>query len=189
MEPAPPQHEVTRLLHEWKRGDQDALASLAPLVESELKRLAGAYMRSERSGHTLQPTALVNEAWLRLSNQNQPEYADRSHFVAVAAHYMRQILVDHARRKQAGKRGESPNHVPIDDAVIAAAERSWDLIALDEALQELARVDERQSRVIELHFFGGLTMEEIADFLKISRSTAVRDMRMAQLWLKKFVAA
>ena len=159
------------------------------MVESELRRLAGGYMRNERPGHTLQPTALVNEAWLRMAQQNQPQYEGRSHFVAIAAHYMRQILVEHARRKNAGKRGAGVHPVNIDDAAIFAPERSNDLVALDDGLKELARFDERQARIVEMHFFGGLTHEEIAEFLNIGRSTVFRDLRMAQVWLKNFMAA
>ena len=186
MDPAS-QHEVTRLLLEWKEGDQAALDSLMPIVESELHRLAGGYMRNERPGHTLQPTALVNEAWMRMAQQNQPQYEGRSHFVAIAAHYMRQILVEHARKKNAGKRGSGAQPVNIDDAQIFAPERSGDMLALDDGLKELARLDERQARIVEMHFFGGLTYEEIAAFLGIGRSTVIRDLRMAQVWLKTFM--
>jgi RNA polymerase sigma factor (TIGR02999 family) len=184
-----PKHEVTRLLLQWKRGDHAALDELVPLVESELRRLAGGYMRNERSGHTLQPTALINEVWLRMSNQAQPEYEGRSHFVAIAAQYMRQILVDHARKKNAARRGAGAHPVAIDDVAIFAPERSGDLVALDDGLNELARFDERQARIVELHFFGGLTYEEIAAFLNIGRSTVIRDLRMAQVWLKNYIAS
>jgi RNA polymerase sigma-70 factor (ECF subfamily) len=182
------QHEVTRLLLQWKGGDHAALDALMPMVESELRRLASGYMRNERPGHTLQPTALVNEAWLRMAQQEQPQYEGRSHFVAIAAHSMRQILVEHARRKNAGKRGAGAHTVVIDDAQIFAPERSADLVALDDGLMELARLDERQARIVEMHFFGGLTYEEIAEFLNIGRSTVIRDVRMAQVWLKNYVS-
>ncbi|MCX6620913.1 MAG: sigma-70 family RNA polymerase sigma factor [Acidobacteria bacterium] len=187
MDPSP-QHDVTRLLLEWKGGDQAALDALMPLVESELRRLAGGYMRNERPGHTLQPTALVNEAWLRMAQQNQPQYEGRSHFVAIAAQYMRQILVDHARKKNAGRRGAGAHPVDIDDVALFAPERSGDLVALDDGLNELAGFDARQARIVELHFFGGLTYEEIAGFLNIGRSTVIRDLRMAQVWLKNYMA-
>jgi RNA polymerase sigma factor (TIGR02999 family) len=188
MEPSP-QKEVTRLLLEWRGGDQAALNSLVPLVEAELRRLAGGYMRNERTGHTLQPTALVNEAWMRVAEQNQPAWESRSHFIAVAAQYMRQILVDHARRKNAGKRGSGVMPASIEDANIFEPERSADLVALDDGLKELAGFDDRQAQIVELHFFGGLTYEEIAEYLKIGRSTVIRDLRMAQVWLKKYVTA
>jgi RNA polymerase sigma factor (TIGR02999 family) len=181
------QQQVTRLLREWRDGDRAALDCLVPLVEAELRRLAGGYLRNERAGHTLQPTALVNEAWLRVAQQNQPAWESRSHFIAIAAHYMRQILVDHARKKNARKRGDGAIPVNIDDANIFEPERSSDLTALDDGLKELAGFDERQAHIVELHFFGGLTYEEIADYLKIGRSTVVRDLRMAQAWLKKYV--
>jgi RNA polymerase sigma-70 factor (ECF subfamily) len=181
------QHEVTRLLLQWKDGDQAALNSLMPIVESELRRLAGGYMRNERPGHTLQPTALVNEAWIRMSQQNQPQYEGRSHFVAIAAHYMRQILVEHARKKNADKRGAGAHPVNLDDAMIFVPEKSRDLVALDDGLNALSRLDERQTRIVELHFFGGLTYEDIAEFLNIGRSTVIRDLRMAQVWLRNFM--
>jgi RNA polymerase sigma factor (TIGR02999 family) len=185
MESASP-HEVTVLLHKWKSGDRKALDDLMPLVESELRRLAASYMRKERAGHTLVPTALVNEAWMRLVQQN-PEVQCRSHFVAVAAHYMRQILVEHARRRNAQKRGSGEK--PLDlEAIAVASERPASLIALDDGLNELARMDARPARIVELHYFGGLSYEEIAEFLEIGRSTVIRDLRMAQVWLKEYVA-
>jgi RNA polymerase sigma factor (TIGR02999 family) len=156
------QHEVTRLLSQWKGGGHAAFNALMPLVEPELRRLAANYMRNERPGHTLQPTALVNEAWVRMARQNQPRYEGRSHFVAIAAQDMRQILVEHARRKKARKRGAGARPVLLEDAAIFAAERSSDLVALDEGLNELAQFDARQAKTVELHFFGGLGYEEIA---------------------------
>lgn len=160
-----------------------------PLVDAELRRLAGGYMHGERSGHALQPTALVNEAWMRIAQQSRPEYESRSHFVAIAAKYLRQILVEHAHRKSAGKRGSGALAVKIDDAAIFTPERSSDLIALNDGMNELASFNARQSQIVELYFFGGLTFEEIAEFLNISRSTVIRDLRMAQAWLKNYVAA
>lgn len=188
-----PKNEATRLLLQWKGGDHNALNALMPLVESELRRLAAGYMRRERAGHTLQPTALVNEAWLRLSQQNQPPYECRSHFIAIAAQYMRQILVEHARRRSANKRGAGARPLGLDDAALFAPgkfapEKSRDLIALDDGLKELSRLDDRQARIVELHFFGGLTYEEIAGFLKLGRSTIIRDLRMAQVWLRSYLA-
>ena len=188
MEPAP-QNEVTRLLLQWKDGNQAALDLLMPMVEAELRRLAGGYMRNERPGHTLQPTALVNEAWIRISQQDQPRYEGRSHFVAIAAHSMRQILVEHARKRNAGKRGAGARPVNLDDATIFAPEKSRDLVTLDDGLKALAELDERQARIVELHFFGGLTYEEIAEYLNIGRSTVIRDLRMAQVWLRDFMTA
>jgi RNA polymerase sigma factor (TIGR02999 family) len=179
-------HEVTHLLLRWKQGERSALDALMPMVESELRRLAGSYMRKERVGHTLVPTALVNEAWLRIAQQN-PDVECRSHFVAVAAHYMRQILVEHARRRNAQKRGSGDKPVDLDAIALAAEERPASLIALDDGLDELARIDERAARIVELHYFGGLSYEEIAAFLEISRSTVVRDLRLAQVWLKDYV--
>jgi RNA polymerase sigma-70 factor (ECF subfamily) len=186
MEPAGT--DVTRLLIEWKEGDRAALDALVPLVQMELRRLAGGYMRNERPGHTLQPTALVNEAWVRLAQQGQPQFQGRSHFIAIAAQYMRQILVEHARKRNAQKRGDGARAVELDDAELFAPQRSSDLIALDDGLNELARLDPRQAQIVELHFFGGLTYEEIAEFLNIGRSTVIRDLRMAQAWLKKYTA-
>jgi RNA polymerase sigma factor (TIGR02999 family) len=182
------QDEVTRLLAKWTSGDLAALERLMPLVESELRRLAGGYMRNERPGHTLQPTALVNEAWLRMAQQNQPRYEGRSHFVAIAAQYMRQILVEHARRKNAQKRGSGAQPVLLDDAAIFSADRSRDLVALDDGLNELAELDARQAKIVELHYFGGLSYEEIAEYLHIGRSTVIRDLRMAQVWLRNYVS-
>jgi RNA polymerase sigma factor (TIGR02999 family) len=179
-------HEVTSLLIKWKQGERAALDALMPMVESELRRLAGGYMRKERAGHTLVPTALVNEAWMRIVEQN-PQVECRSHFVAVAAHYMRQILVEHARRRNAQKRGSGEKPLDLDSIGMASAERPAGLIALDEGLTELARVDERAARIVELHYFGGLSYEEIAEFMEIGRSTVIRNLRLAQAWLKNYV--
>ena len=137
-------------------------------------------MRNERPGHTLQPTALVNEGWLRMAQQNQPACEGHTHFVAIAARYMRQTLVEHARRRNAAKRGSGAYAVDLDDAA---------LIALDDGLEELSRLDERQARIVELHFFGGLTYEEVAEFLSLGRSTVIRDLRMAQVFLKNFMTS
>jgi len=186
MAPAP-EHDVTRLLLRWKDGDQAALNALMPMVEAELRNLASRYMRKERTGHTLQPTALVNEAWMRLAQEDDRSFQGRSHFIAIAAHYMRQILVDHARKKNAGKRGAGAQVVSLEDAVVSSSQGSRDLIALDDGLKELARLNERQAKIVELHFFGGLTGDEIADFLSVSRNTVVRDLRVAQIWLKNYM--
>ena len=181
-------HEVTQLLAKWKQCDQSALDILAPMVDAELRRLAAGYMRNERPGHTLQPTALVNEAWMRMAQQQQPEFEGRSHFVVISAHYMRQILVEHARKKHAGKRGAGAHAVALDDVQLFTPERSSDLVALDDALKELARLHERQARVIELRYFGGMTGEEIAEVMNVAHRTIVRDLRIAQIWLRDYLA-
>jgi RNA polymerase sigma factor (TIGR02999 family) len=183
------QNAVTRLLHEWRQGDKAALDSLMPMIEAELRRLAAGYMRKERAGHTLQPTALINEAWLRMAQQPQPAWEGRSHFIAIAAQYMRQILVDHARRKKAHKRGSGAAVVNLEDTDIFAPERSTDLVALNDGLTELARLDARQAQIVELYFFGGLTYEEIGAYLDVSSTKVMRDLRMAQAWLKRYVTA
>jgi RNA polymerase sigma factor (TIGR02999 family) len=179
-------HEVTRLLGQWRSGDRTALNTLMPLVEAELRRVANGYMRKERSGHTLQPTALINEAWMRMAQQDSG-YADRAHFIAIAASFMRRILVDHARKKHAGRRGAGVEPVDLEDAMMFAPERSKEMIALDDGLTELARMDERQARIVELHFFGGMTYDEVAEFLQIGRMTVARDLRMAQIWLRDYI--
>jgi RNA polymerase sigma factor (TIGR02999 family) len=181
-------HEFTELLRASKEGDQSALEVLMPLVENELRRLAGGYMRNERKGHTLQPTALVNEAWVRMLREAQPDYECRAHFVAIAARYMRQILIQHARQHRAAKRGGGAVAVDWTDAGIFTPERSGDLLALDDGLKDLEALDPRQAQIVDLHFFGGLSYEEIASYLGISRSTVVRDLRMAQSWLKQYLA-
>jgi RNA polymerase sigma factor (TIGR02999 family) len=180
-------HEFTQLLLASKQGSPSALQALMPLVEAELRRLAGGYMRNERAGHTLQPTALVNEAWMHMAQEAQPEYQCRSHFIAIAAQYMRQILMQHARKKNAAKRGAGARPVELDDQTLFALGRSSDLLALDDGLKDLAVLDGRQAQIVELHFFGGLTYEEIAEYLGIGRSTVIRDLRMAQRWLKDYL--
>ena len=174
-------HEVTLLLAEWAKGNQNALNDLTPLVYRELRRLAASYLRKERQGHTLQPTALVHEAYLRLVDQTNPSWQNRSHFFGVAARLMRQILVDHARRKQAGKRGGL--RVSLDEAVSFQQERSRDLVALDTALNALEKLDPRKCKAVELRYFGGLSMDEIAETLNVSTITVRRDLRMAEAWL------
>ena len=176
-------HEVTLLLAEWAKGNQKALDDLTPLVYRELRHLAASYLRKERQGHTLQPTALVHEAYVRLVDQTNPTWQSRSHFFGVAARLMRQILVDHARRKQAGKRAGIK--VPFDEAVSFRRERSRDLVALDSALTELDKIDPRKCKAVELRYFGGLSMEEIAHTLEVSEITVRRDLRMAEAWLRQ----
>lgn len=177
--------EITKLLIDWKSGDADAMNRLAPLLYDELRRLAAHYLRSERSADTLQPTALVNEAYLRLVAQNLPDWQSRSHFFGVAAHLMRQILVDHARRCNSHKRGSGVEKAPLNEALSFAPERSAGVIALDDALNELAATDERKSKIIELRFFGGLTLEEVAETLNISTATVTREQRLAEAWLHR----
>ena len=174
-------HEVTLLLAEWAKGNPDALNDLMPLVYRELRQLAASYLRKERQGHTLQPTALVHEAYLRLVDQTNPTWQSRSHFYGVAARLMRQILVDHARRKQAGKRRGLK--VSLDEAVSFQPERSRDLVALDNGLSALEQIDPRKCQAVELRYFGGLSMEEIAQALGVSAVTVRRDLRMAEAWL------
>jgi RNA polymerase sigma-70 factor (ECF subfamily) len=174
-------HEVTRLLREWTNGSQSALEALTPLVYAELRRLAESYLRREHPGHTLQPTAVVHEAYLRLVGQTPPNWENRSHFYGIAARLMRQILVDHARQRQAGKR--AGQKVSLDEVVSLHQERSADLVALDAALRALEIIDPRKCRAVELHYFGGLSMEEVAKALDISAVTVRRDMRAAEAWL------
>jgi len=175
---------VTLLLHNWREGDQAALGQIAEIVQRELRRLAASYLRRERPGHTLQPTALVNEAFVRLVGQANSKWEGRSHFIAIAAHHMRQILVDYARRHQAAKRGSGATMIPLDGAEAAGDPRPVDLLALDEALAKLAKVDPRKAQAMELKYFGGLEMKEIADVLGISVKTVEKDVRLAAVWLR-----
>jgi RNA polymerase sigma factor (TIGR02999 family) len=179
--PAP----VTILLQNWRRGDPSALEQVAGIVNRELHRLAASYLRRERPGHTLQPTALVNEAFVRLMGQGgRQDWESRSHFVAIAAQHMRQILVDYARRHRAAKRGAGATLICLDDAQAATNPHPVDLLALDEALQRLAVVDARKARAMELKFFGGLEMAEIAAVLNISVKTVEKDVRLGAAWLR-----
>lgn len=177
----PNTHEVTRLLREWAEGNRQALDELMPLVYRELRRLAARYLRDERPDHTLQPTALVHEAYLRLVGQRNPTWQDRSHFFGVAAHLMRQILVDDARHRQARKR--AGRKVSLDEAVSLAIDNGRGLLALDEALGRLQEFDARKCQAVELRYFGGLTVDEIARTLDVSTPTVQRDLRMAEAWL------
>jgi RNA polymerase sigma-70 factor, ECF subfamily len=174
---------VTDLLRAWSDGDDEALEQLTPLVEAELRRLARACMSRERRGHTLQPTALVNEAFLRLTDARSIRWQDRAHFVGIAARLMRRVLVDHARSRNYGKRGGGVERVTLDEGLVAAPGPAVDVVALDRALEALAAVDVRKSRMIELRFFGGLSVEETADVLHVSPDTVKRDWRLAKLWL------
>jgi len=176
--------DVSALLRAWSDGDQRAIQALTPIVYDELHRLARHYMRRERSGHSLQATALVNEAYMRLADYARMRWRDRAHFFAVSAQVMRRILVDHARRRNV-KRGRGVRHVSLDDVVVVAPgeDAGADLIALDEALVGLARLDPRKAQIVEMRFFGGLTVEEIGDVLKVSTGTIKRDWRAAKAWL------
>ncbi len=186
---APPPNEITQLLHRWSQGDHDALNQLMPIVLRELRKLAGGYLRSERPNHTLQPTALINEAYLRLVAQDFPEWRSRTHFFGVAALLMRQILVDHARSHAAAKRGANATRLSLEEAAEFSREQASELVALDDALTSLARLDERKARVVELRHFGGLTVEEIAAALGVSTATVTREMRLAQAWLLREIDA
>jgi RNA polymerase sigma factor (TIGR02999 family) len=174
---------VTQLLRAWSEGDERALERLLPLVEAELRRLARAYMYRERRGHTLQTTALVNEAFVRLVDARGVPWQDRAHFVGIAAHLMRRVLVDHARARGYRKRGGGLQKISLDKAMVVSPPQDVDLLALDRALDRLAAVDERKSRVVELRFFGGLSVKETAEALHVSLDTIKRDWRLAKLWL------
>lgn len=175
--------QVTELLISWCNGDESALEALAPLVERELHRIAHNYMRKERPGHVLETTALVNEAFIRLVNQDRVRWQNRAHFFGVAAQMMRRILVDHARSQQAEKRGGDVQKFSLDENIDVSGERASDLVALDEALARLAEIDPQKSRVVELRFFGGLSVEETAEVLGVSAPTIKRQWRMAKAWL------
>jgi RNA polymerase sigma factor (TIGR02999 family) len=176
---------VTMLLREWGRGDKRALERLIPLVQHELHQIARRHMRHERPGHTLQATALVNEAYLRLVDTKDVTWRDRTHFLAVCARVMRHILVDHARSQRSQKRGGPATKVTLDEALVVTNEASLDFAALDDALDALAKFDERKSRVIELRFFGGLTVEETAAVVEVSPETVMRDWQLAKVWLRR----
>jgi len=179
------QKSITQLLVAWGDGDQAALDQLVPLVYGELRRLARSYLRGERQGHTLQTTALVNEAYLRLVEQKHVRWQNRAHFLAICAQLMRRILVDYARRRQYQKRGGGALQVTLAEAESAAFERAPDLVVLDEALRSLAEIDPRRAQVVELRFFGGLSIEETAEVLKVSPTTVERDWTIAKAWLHK----
>lgn len=181
-----PPEGVTQLLVDWSNGDQKALDKLMPLVYSELRRLAGNYLRRERPGHTLQPTALVNEAYLKLIDQRNAKWQNRAQFYGVAAQLMRRILVDHARQHQAAKRGGSDQRrLSITSAERLVQQPEVDLLALHEALEELATLDAQQERIVELRFFGGLSIEETAEVLGVGHATVERDWKMARAWLRR----
>ena len=183
MTPSSSTSKVTELLVAWSEGDQAALETLTPLVHEELRRLAHHYMKGERPGHTLQTTALVNEAYLKLIDQKRVKFKNRSQFFALAATLMRHILVDNARDRQSLKRGGGALKVSLEKALIVCADRDEDLVALDDALVRLATIDVRKSKVVELRFFGGLSVDETAEALDVSAVTVMREWRMAKAWL------
>jgi RNA polymerase sigma-70 factor (ECF subfamily) len=178
-----PPHEVTQLLIDWSNGNQAALDRLMPLVDKELHRLAHYYMQRENAGHTLQTTALVNEAYLKLIDQKHVHWKNRTHFFALSSQLMRRILVDHARSRQTAKRGGDAKKISFDEALDVSSERGADLVALDEALSKLTSIDTRKGQVVELRFFGGLSVEETAEALQISAVTVTREWSMAKAWL------
>jgi RNA polymerase sigma-70 factor (ECF subfamily) len=180
--------DITALLEAWREGDQTALEKLTPIVYKELHRLAGRYMRGERPGHSLQTTDLVNEAYMRLVDYKRMHWQNRAHFFAVSAQLIRRILVDHARRRNL-KRGAGIRHVSLDEVAVAGGGRSADLVALDDAMKALAQVDPRKERVVEMRFFGGLSVEETADVLKVSTVTVMRDWSTAKAWLYRELSA
>jgi RNA polymerase sigma factor (TIGR02999 family) len=176
--------DVTRLLVQWSQGNQTALDELTPLVYNELRQRARNYLRRERPDHTLQPTALLHEAYMRMVGESMPEWQNRSHFFAIASRAMRQILVDHARRRGAGKRGSGAVNISLEEALEPAKAENSDLLALDEALSKLAAFDERKCRIVEMRYFGGCTIEETAEALGISTITVIRESRVAEAWLR-----
>ena len=183
-----PAHGATALLLAWGRGEPGAFDELVPLVHDELHRIARGYMARERPEHTLQATALVNEAYLRLIDLKRIRWQDRAHFFAMSARLMRRILVDHARSRDAKKRGGAALHASLDEALTVSSERGSDLVALDDALKALAAVDSRKCEVVELRYFGGLSVEESAEALRVSPDTIMRDWRLAKAWLLRELA-
>lgn len=186
--PSPPPPNVTQLLVEWRNGNHTALDRLMPLVYTELHQLARWYMRRERPDHTLQSTALIHEAYLRLVDQAQVSWQDHAHFFGIAARLMRQILIEHARRHTRAKRGGGAGTLSLDEVAIVSQARATELVALDEALGRLATIDPRKSQVVELRFFGGLSVEEAAEVLHVAPNTVLRDWRMAKAWLQREIS-
>jgi RNA polymerase sigma factor (TIGR02999 family) len=184
---SPSPKEVTRLLVDWGNGDQAALDELIPLVYDELRRMAGRYMRRESKGHTLQTSALINEAYLRLVDQKNVQWQNRAHFFGVAAQLMRRILVDHARSRSRAKRGGGAQMVTLAEQAVISKEVA-DVIALDDALKDLAEMDPRKSQIVEMKFFGGLTTEEVAEVLKVTSRTVEREWRKAKAWLNRAIS-
>lgn len=182
------QTEITQLLLDWRNGNKEALDQLTPLLYAELRRMAASYLRRERSNHTLQPTALVNELYMQLAKMAKLEWKDRAHFFGISSYLMRQILVQHARTTNAAKRGGNVKKLSLDEALTVSEDGSSELIALDDALRELAAFDDRKSRIVEMHYFGGLTQQEMAEVLGISESTIGRELRLAHAWLFRQVS-
>jgi RNA polymerase sigma factor (TIGR02999 family) len=177
--------DITRLLRAWREGDRAALDELTPLIYEELRRRAAHQLRRERRGHTLQATALVHEAFIRLAGQHTPEWRDRAHFYAIASRVMRQVLVDHARARHAKKRGDGATRLSLDEALLISQDHNRGLVALDDALTELAAQDERKARLVEIRFFGGLSIEDTAEVLGLSPATVKRHWSFARAWLHK----
>jgi RNA polymerase sigma factor (TIGR02999 family) len=180
---APQPHEVTGLLQAWSAGNEEALQKLTPLVYRQLHRAARHYMAGERSSHTLQATALINEVYLRLIDVRRMDWQNRAHFFAICAQLMRRILTDFARSRRYQKRGGGAAHMPLEEALVVGSQTDSELVELDEALKKLALVDERKSRVVELRFFGGLDVKETAEVLNVSSETVMRDWRLAKVWM------
>jgi len=178
---------VTQLLLDWSKGDKAAVDKLMPLVYDELRKLARHYMGRERPGHTLQTTALVNEAYLRLIDQRSVQWQNRAHFFGIASQLMRRILVDHARSRRYAKRGGGAPHVPLDEALVVSRGRAQEVIDVDDALTALAAVDQRKSQIVEMRFFGGLSIEETAEVLAVSPGTVMRDWTLAKAWLNRYI--
>lgn len=181
-----PDRDVTALLQQWSQeGDRQALDLLMPLVAQELHRMAQGFFRQERSDHTLQPTALVNEVYMRLVDRRKATWQDRVHFLSFAARTMRRVLVDHSRKQKAQKRGAGAQQVVLEDSAVVTVQRGIDFLALDEALLGLAEIDTRQARIVELHYFAGLTVDEIAAVVEVGTATVKRDLAMARAWLRR----
>jgi RNA polymerase sigma factor (TIGR02999 family) len=178
-------HSVTKLLEQWNNGDREALDKLMPLIYEELRKMAKRYMSQQNPGHTLQTTALIHEAYMRMVKQKEKHFENRAHFFGVAAQAMRHILVDYARTRHTAKRGGGARPISLEEAALVTPERAGELVAFDEALKELARLSERQGRVVELRYFGGLSVEETATVLKVSPDTVMRDWSMAKTWLHR----
>lgn len=178
-------HQITELLQAWSEGESEALDKLLPLVDHELSRIAHVYMLREKTGHTMQTTALVNEALMRLLDGDEISWESRKHFYALVARRMRQVLIEHARAKLAVKRGQRPEQVDFEEVIILSAEKSREMVMLDAALQKLAQVDERKAKVVEYRYFGGFTNDEVSNILGIAPSTVEREWRLARSWLRR----
>lgn len=185
---SPSPDEVTQLLLDWSSGDKAALDKLMPLVYEELRRLAHHYMGRERPGHTLQTTAIVNEAYLQLIDQKNVQWQNRAHFFGIAAHLMRRVLASYARSRHYAKRGGGARQVSLEEAMIVSEERAADMVTLDDALTALAEIDQRKSQIVEMRFFGGLTVEDTAEVLGVSPGTVMRDWTMAKAWLRREIS-